>query len=46
MEFYEVVRDYEVLLVVVLCEVGILYLLVHDNLLCSRSLHKVIKSSI
>ena len=47
-EFYEVGRNFlevlhEVLLVVVLYEVGILYLLVHDNLLHSRSFHDVIR---
>ena len=46
-DFHEVARNflevlYEVFLVVLLCEVGILYLLVHKNLLHSKSLHKVV----
>ena len=48
MEFYKVARTFlgvlhEVLLVEVLCEVGLLYLLVHNNLLYSRSLHEVVR---
>ena len=48
MEFHKVARTFlgvlhEVLLVEVLYEVRILYLLVHDNLLHSRSFHDVIR---
>ena len=48
MEFYEVVKNFlevlhEILIVVVLYEVGILYLQVHSNLLYFRSLHEVVK---
>ena len=39
--FLEVLH--EILLVVVLYEVGILYLLVHSNLLHIRSLHEVVR---
>ena len=47
-EFREVGRNFfeilhEILLVVVVYEVGILYLLVHSNLLRIRSLHEVIR---
>ena len=47
-EFCEVGRNFlevlhEILLVVVLYEVGILYLLVHSNLLHIRSLHEVVR---
>ena len=34
---------YVVLVVVVLCKVGILYLLVYNNLLHSKSLHEVVR---
>ena len=48
MEFHEVDRNFlkvlhEIILVVVLYEVGILYLLVHSNLLHIRSLHEVVR---
>ena len=47
-QFHEVGRNFlevlhEVLLVVVLYEVGILYLLDHNNLLHSRSLHEIVR---
>ena len=47
-KFHEVDRNFfevlhEIILVVVLCEVGILYLLVHSNLLHIRSLHAVVR---
>ena len=47
-EFHEVGRNFpevlhEVLLVAVLCEVGIIYLLVNDNLPHSGSLHEVVR---
>ena len=47
-EFREVGRNFlevlhEILLVVVVYEVGILYLLVHSNLLRIRSLHEVVR---
>ena len=47
-EFCEVGRNFlevlhEILLVVVLYEVGMLYLLVHSNLLHIRSLHEVVR---
>ena len=47
-EFHEVGRNFlevlhEIILVVVLYEVGILYLLVHSNLLYIRSLHEVVR---
>ena len=48
MEFHEVGRNFhevlhEIILVVVLYEVGIIYLPVHSNLLHIRSLHEVVK---
>ena len=47
-EFHEVDRNllevlHEITLVVVLYEVGILYLLVHSNILHIRSLHEVVR---
>ena len=47
-EFHEVARNllvvlHEVFIVVVLCEVGILYLLVHNNLMHSRPLYEVVR---
>ena len=47
-EFYEVVRNllerfHDLLLIVVLCEVGILYLLVHNILLNNRSFYGVVQ---
>ena len=47
-EFFEVGRNFleglhEIFFVVVLYEVGVLYLLVHSNLLHIRSLHEVIR---
>ena len=35
-------KDFELLLVVVLCKVGILDLLVHKNLLHCRTMHEVV----
>ena len=47
-EFCEVGRNFfevlhEILFVLVLCEIGILYRLFHNNLLHIRSLHKVVR---
>ena len=47
-EFCEVGRNFfevlhEILFVVVLYEIGILYILVHSNLLHTRSLHEVVR---